>query len=163
MTAPMSDARLDEIQALADAATPGPWAVAYDHDDTPYDVKFPSGIGPFTCIEHPAPYDDADAEFVSAARIAVPELLAEVRRAQAAEARVLELHHEVAMFGLYNDCDCPDPDGDGKHEDRDGLSDERLCGNNPLPGICGSCEQEWPCATARALGEARAELAAKEA
>lgn len=84
--APMPAARLAEIDALAAAATEGPWEITYDHDDRPdtgLSVKFPTAIGPFTWIEHPTPREDADSAFVAAARTAVPALVAEVRRLQA--------------------------------------------------------------------------------
>lgn len=75
--------RLAEIEALAAAASPGPWAVTswdlkgvmpllWAADALPTDQR-----GPFA---HISANDSRDAAFIAAARTVVPELLVEVRR-----------------------------------------------------------------------------------
>lgn len=88
MAEPMTDARLDEISALADAATPGPWwylpngrvlAADLTHP-RPGDISY-TVMGAFEeCDDHAC---DRDGEFAADARTAVPELIAEVRRLRA--------------------------------------------------------------------------------
>lgn len=85
---------LTDLQALAQAATPGPWIADEGHGLTadgdplaaagPYDD--PAG---FWCHE--------DAAFIAAARDAVPALIARVRKAEAErdEARALAQHLAV--------------------------------------------------------------------
>lgn len=111
MADPMTDARLDEISALADQATPGPWEIAYDHDDRPdtgQSVQFPTAIGPFTWIEHPTAREDADSVFVAAARTDIPELVAEVRRLRA---QVAELDERDAWLSALEQAGVDNWDG----------------------------------------------------
>jgi hypothetical protein len=80
---PLSEAELDELDAFARAASPGPWRVfagpaiggpafiALSNDDAMPDMY----------VRHddkPAP--DADLDFIAAARNYVPRLLAEIRK-----------------------------------------------------------------------------------
>jgi hypothetical protein len=86
----MTPARLDEISALADAATPGPWRALLSYSKTKGHLTMAHFIRP------PKPGSNVedikawkldnvcDLMFVAAARTAVPELVAEVRRARAA-------------------------------------------------------------------------------
>lgn len=87
----IADERLDELQRLADAATPGPWetdggAVVETADpivDTPYG---PSAADVYEVLhygEDGAKHHCPTAKFIAAARTAIPYLLAEVRRLQA--------------------------------------------------------------------------------
>lgn len=77
---------LDELRKLADAATPGPWAVTETNDSTtlrfarPY-PQFPSSHGGVWYLN----MGPENAAFIAAARIAVPELL---DRLEAAEAKL---------------------------------------------------------------------------
>lgn len=88
----MADLDLDTLQRLCDAAAPGPWTL--------HDVNEGTGTPPAWHIANDAyhnPSDDGadafgtfldfgyreDAEFIAAARTAMPELIAEVRRLQA--------------------------------------------------------------------------------
>jgi hypothetical protein len=80
----LSDAELDELEALTKAASPPPWIaetgpaiggpdfiMITDHDDSQPDIY----------VRHddkPAPA--ADLEFIAAARNSIPRLIAEVRR-----------------------------------------------------------------------------------
>ncbi|WP_265560780.1 hypothetical protein [Streptomyces hygroscopicus] len=87
---PLTDQQLDEIDARAKAATPGPWCT--DSWEIYQGTEYEAGaewIGE-TCrgrVEGLA-QDRADAAFVAAARTDVPQLVAEVRRLRA---RVAEL------------------------------------------------------------------------
>lgn len=83
-TEPMSEQRLSEIEAIANAATRGPWE-AWSSDGKEWNVAAPDG----DCIAHKVcgnlgmdeGTDDEDvARFVAESRTAVPELIDEVRR-----------------------------------------------------------------------------------
>ena len=68
---------IDEIEARANAATPGPWAVLqFDEDMPATQVKAVSGYGASCDWEH-------DATFIAAARTDVPALIARVRELEA--------------------------------------------------------------------------------
>ena len=83
MTDPMTPERLAEIEARAEAATEGPWE-AWDRG-----IGFEVHVNA-ECLnsEFRETFRQADAEFIAAARTDVPDLLAEVRRLQAAVERV---------------------------------------------------------------------------
>ena len=87
MTDPMTPERMAEIEARANAATPGPWE-AWDRG-----IGFEVHVnGEELNSEFRETFRQADAEFIAEARTDVPALLAEVRRLQAAVERVRELH-----------------------------------------------------------------------
>jgi hypothetical protein len=82
----MTDDRLAELERLCAAATPGPWEVDADR-------RLALGVASVRCVHGTRPtvahvdahlreMDEA-AAFVAAARTAVPELIAEVRRLRA--------------------------------------------------------------------------------
>lgn len=85
----MTDAELDALERLANATTPGPWTRHNVHlrdvDDNVFSVQ--DSIGPPDAIEpvirceggYFPPYGP-DAEFICAARDAIPKLIDEVRR-----------------------------------------------------------------------------------
>ena len=74
----MTQAELDALKALADAATPGPWATG-DEDGMIYvGNEFDSDTVAY-CGQ-----SLDDAAFIAAARAAVPALIAEVERLQVA-------------------------------------------------------------------------------
>lgn len=79
----MKQDELDRLEALAKAATPGPWYQVYEgsSDWTVYgpddDVKSVANLHRWHQVECP------DAAFIVAARDAVPALVAEVRRLRA--------------------------------------------------------------------------------
>lgn len=64
----------DQLRALANAATPGPWEVKGDELD---------GTGVAHCCMPPDPEDRADMEFIAAARTALPQLLDQLDQAEA--------------------------------------------------------------------------------
>jgi hypothetical protein len=74
---------LEAIRQRADAATPGPWAIASWHDRTILpkswadDTAGPKDRGPFMCI---STSHDTDAQFVAHAREDISFLLAELDR-----------------------------------------------------------------------------------
>ena len=87
----MTDERLAELEALCAAATPGPWTPSVDSDRGYVGEDYgrwwlPSfKEAPFSVfsLEDKEAQADRDAAFLCAARTAVPELLAEVRRLRA--------------------------------------------------------------------------------
>lgn len=97
----MDDAGLDRIEALAEAATKGPWKVAerrdgsvcgIDQEDGYDDVVAPGRVecmaycyGGTSVVEA----TDADWAFIAASRSAVPALVAEVRRLHAEIERIV--------------------------------------------------------------------------
>ena len=103
---------LDEIEARAEAATPGPWRASL-LDGVTYEDGSSShvaGIYPGSTSGPPPVFvtnsiDRRDAEFIAASRTDVPALLAEVRRLQAAVERVRALH---VPFRIYDECECED-------------------------------------------------------
>lgn len=85
---------LDQLEALANAATQGPWHV---HEEgfgrlgrptvyaTDEELRYIANCRDLPTHEDHAPTDDrANARFIAAARTAVPALIAEVRRLRAA-------------------------------------------------------------------------------
>ena len=87
----MTPEQLDEIEKLANAATPGPWNMAEDffaHNPASSDVVVTGPPGHFddvAVIRYQRNYDTrkGNAAFIAAAREDVPALLAEVRRLMA--------------------------------------------------------------------------------
>jgi hypothetical protein len=70
----MTNEQLDEIEARANAATPGPWEVlnkwwVIPHGKSEWDGEICGNV-----------YQDGDSDFIAAARSDVPALVAEVRR-----------------------------------------------------------------------------------
>ena len=97
----ISDERLAEMQARCDAATPGPWFT----EETPR-----SQNGWPTCSVVAATYrkqnvyvafggvaPEANRRFIAAARTDVPDLIAEVRRQEAALAEIAALHQPAKL------------------------------------------------------------------
>jgi len=78
---------LDELERICQAATPGPWIV---DDDTESVVTTDDGA--IICASGDVAADEArrDADFICAARHALPKLIAEVRRLQAEDTGVRE-------------------------------------------------------------------------
>lgn len=70
----MTEQQLAELEALANAATPGPWQ---PQDD----IGYGRGIETLAYNEDVGVlFGEADAAFIASARTAVPKLIAEVRR-----------------------------------------------------------------------------------
>ena len=92
MTEPMTPERLAEIEARVEDATEGPWH-AWDRG-IGYELHLGAAAkcGQIRCEdvngEFRETFKRADAAFIAAARTDVPDLLAEVRRLQAAVERV---------------------------------------------------------------------------
>ena len=127
----MNDPRetLNRIRKQADAATEGPWMGVCDSDGYLGRVIGPDGFGIAEDFR-----DDADAEFIAAARTTVPALLDALEK-------VLELHpREVVLHA--------DPEF-GQMED---------------DAICGACivnheAADWPCPNVRAITAALEKIA----
>ncbi|MFI6251474.1 hypothetical protein [Streptomyces sp. NPDC051016] len=79
--------QLAEIEARANAATPGPWKLELDHCDcSEYGCSHPPfavAFGPFTSFENTTDRHHADAEFAAHARTDVTAMAAEIRRLRA--------------------------------------------------------------------------------
>ena len=77
----------DQLRALTDAATEGPWEAGEprgwgDNDEPQSDIATPAG--PLTWDDHSGEvFKPADAAFIAAAREALPQLLDEVERLSA--------------------------------------------------------------------------------
>ena len=68
----MTEQQLADLDALAAAATPGPWEAAHQYAEC-WSLHGPEANGPDMMPK-------GDAAFIAAARTAVPALVAEVRR-----------------------------------------------------------------------------------
>ena len=79
---PLSEAELEELAALAQAASPAPWVAHTGPGHREYiAISDRDGEQPDMYVEHdeiPAPA--ADLQFIAAARNSVPRLIAEIRR-----------------------------------------------------------------------------------
>jgi len=103
----VSELDLDALQAMVDMASPGPWRVTQDDLSHPagYDVYRPSGLpvavdtdGYEGCIPVLA-----DAEFIAAAREAMPALIDRVR-----ELERKNLQQGMMLAGLLSKSDRDD-------------------------------------------------------
>lgn len=87
---------LDELKALCEAATPGPWTWECDGDDDPacsfalFAPHIPRLPERLVLHQHNGYIrtTQPNADFIAAARTAMPELIAEVERLQDAYSRV---------------------------------------------------------------------------
>ena len=106
-----------ELRRLLDEATPGPWEAEGSQ------LWGPDGVLVAAVREHSTIVDRPDAQLIAAAVNALPGLLDQLDAAEAALARVRELHRESrgSMSALY-----PNP-------------------------IC-ECGKDYPCLTVAALG-----------
>ena len=100
--------RLDEIEARADAATPGPWEW---HPYMGSGATLAKPNHPFHELNILKTTDDwppvaADAEFIAAARTDVPQLVAALRA-------VLDQHHRVDVGVIRGDCAREECDHEG--------------------------------------------------
>jgi hypothetical protein len=89
----MTDEELDRLEALAKAATQGPWTVD-DHESAEH-VHGPGPVPAATAIRH------EDAAFIAASRDAVPRLVAEVRRLRAERDEANHLVSKLAPFPAH--------------------------------------------------------------
>jgi hypothetical protein len=86
----LTDSELDQLEALASAASPAPWEPFYGPGIGGPDFVRIGGLDdsqPDMYVDHdghPAPV--ADLEFIAAARNYVPRLIAEIKRLRGSEA-----------------------------------------------------------------------------
>lgn len=88
MSEPMSAERLDEIEEIVNAATPGPWGVFHAQkrqqlrDESPgfWVMEMAPDGAAFGLTFGDAEFSEEDADFIASARQDVPDLVAEVRR-----------------------------------------------------------------------------------
>jgi hypothetical protein len=103
---PLTADQLAEIQARAEAATPGPWNVENDYCDcSEYGCShppFPVAFGPFTSFENTTDRHHYDADFAAHARTDVPALIAEVARLKQAAADALAQVRQVKALDTYS-------------------------------------------------------------
>ena len=111
MTDPLN---LDKIQALADAATPGPWGwekagfgdmiLLSGADGVLF--SYPVYDGPIADAHIESAdlhVEPADAEFIAAARTLIPALVAQVRELQAENTRIQALREPPSTLDARND------------------------------------------------------------
>lgn len=91
----MTDGELDRLQALADAATAGPWEYHDRGTNYDWDVTGPRCLDLSGYVKGMF-WNREDAAFIAASREAVPALIAEVRRLREENARSMDarLRHE---------------------------------------------------------------------
>ena len=110
----MTEKELQEIRARAEAATEGPWEwrkLEYDEDDSDTEMPWLDCAGDDPVMDfgdceqyYPTegtPPNEADAEFIAAARQDVPKLLAEVERLRTVIEDAIsigEMQHENFLF-----------------------------------------------------------------
>lgn len=101
---------LDALEALAEAATEGPWCVMRNGLGQSCGVTVGNGMvldfgsgGPFDETGTTSP----DAAFIASARTAVPELIAEVRRLRAIEALYSRECDAMQTFLRRHKIGCP--------------------------------------------------------
>ena len=114
--------RLNEIEARANAATPGPWEAGCNdrhmHYVTTENEEFCQTYGP-ELYDSQGFFSDADTEFIAHARTDVPALVAALRA-------VLNLHFKAQ----------PIPAAFGTQEGGD---------------YCVTCAEDWPCPTVETI------------
>lgn len=110
----MDAKRLEELEALANAATPGPWTIDQNDKDQYADLNTSKHKGNiiwygfarcFGQKENPilgTEYMMANAALIAASRTAIPELISEVRRLQAENAKLKNDNER-----LYETADSP--------------------------------------------------------
>lgn len=106
----MAPDRVAELRALADAATPGPWTL--------YDRGVGWEVSELPDVHDGTTFNRPDAEFVAAARTAIPELLDDVEqlRAQRGDAfrEIERLEGQLdRVRELADDLDATDDEGWG--------------------------------------------------
>ena len=79
----MTQQELDALKALADAATPGPWEEVAESGEW-WITSASDETASLYVIPDTGLMNQADVDFIAAARAAVPALLAEVERLQVA-------------------------------------------------------------------------------
>ena len=101
----MTQAELDALKALADAATPGPWLTNGWYDGIRYSILFSANERFTETLAYNL--NREDAAFIAATRAAVPALIAEVERLRADNAQLQQQRHalraELALCDRYNE------------------------------------------------------------
>lgn len=97
--------KLAEWEALAEKATPGPWShridTSWNHPDRIVDAPALVVIRDEHCDIHwKAGRDEANFDFIAAARTALPEAIAEIRRLQAENAPTADAPDKAENLAL---------------------------------------------------------------
>jgi hypothetical protein len=107
----MTDAELDEIEKRAKAATPGPWdggfkpgGVRVDATNAPGMLGMPPTVAKLSG-SFQVQQEEANADFIAAAREDVPKLVAELRLAKRAIAACVEYFDALAEWSDENQSD----------------------------------------------------------
>lgn len=124
----------DRLRELAENATPGPWEARrgsqwdFDGSQVAQSSVRRADRAAITWDDHGGEvFVPADAEFIAAAREAVPALLDALDEAEAVVERVREMH-------------VPQPHSPGQ------------CDPDGCPDLCQECGERMPCTTVRTLG-----------
>lgn len=89
----ITDEQLAEWRRLADAAWPGPWELELDRNDQQNVYAADRtwiALLPHQCVRSIEEERERDAEFIAAARAAVPALIAEVERLRGEQNRAVD-------------------------------------------------------------------------
>lgn len=150
----------DQLRALAAAATPGPWVAGEprgwgDNDDEPQsDIDTPAGV--LTWDDHGGEvFKPDDAEFIAAARNALPALLDALDQAEADRdwnLRSSRLSKEERIKANAR-ADQAEAERDQARAQVDRVRElHQPCSHDaPCRGDCAECGQHMPCDTIRAL------------
>lgn len=145
---------LDVLQRLADAATEGPWKWTHEPGADDGALESPSEEGYVLCAHglHTEGFIDvgvADAEFIAAARSAVPALLDRVRETHEAWAKAWMINESLAKerdAALSTIARVRELHYEEDHECAE-------CSFEPMPEVdFRGVSVPWPCPTVRALG-----------
>ena len=145
------------LRELASGATPGPWENVWEEADEWYSITGQS-YECYVCPEVATLTDETDADFIAAARTAVPALLDALEQAEARIQAVRDLHSPSDEQVIMGDCAAEECD----HQEIEDCPTEpfTVCAEcyraaielNPYYGEQGVDDVAWPCPTIRALG-----------
>jgi hypothetical protein len=104
---------LKALQALCDAATPGPWTLATEHG-SPWNIETPAGdTVALAMMLTPIRADfaqldrHANAQFIAACREAVPALIAEAEQARTLAAAFLAYDQALTAWAAHPSATAP--------------------------------------------------------
>ncbi|MEV8339230.1 hypothetical protein [Leucobacter sp. NPDC077196] len=149
----MAELDYDELQRLADAATEGPWKWTHEPGDDEGALRSSSEERYVLCANglHTEGFiavGVADAEFIAAARSAVPALLDRVRELESQ--KVCE-HQNADYLRMMAERDAA-LSTIAKVEALHTSEGWPLPGGRESKEYCTRCNCRWPCPTIRALG-----------
>ena len=161
----------EELRLLADAAAPGPWHyIPGDHDLASAGIDITAEGDSLTWDDHSGEvFTHPDAEFIAAAREAVPALLDRIARLEAQSdirgravvmyrerAREAEAERDAAR-GYISELETAVKSRNDVIKHRDArikavrAIHRDLYESMPGAPYCDACDRDWPCPTIRAL------------